>query len=119
MRAYFLWTAIGPQLILTSCALEENPGCIRETGRAIGIRTDKYMAYEVPTDILRERYGAAFDIVMGDPNQKDELRMLDTDGVRVLNNIHFSELGQPIYFEGEGTFMPACTPDKEPERLPG
>ena len=51
--------------------------------------------------LLKQRYGDQVEVVTNDPDQTDELRLLDSDGERVLNNIHFRELGQPIYYEPE------------------
>ncbi len=101
MKAYFLWTVIGPQIILTSCDLEKDPGCLLQTGRAVDSLARKVMAYEVPLDTIKERYGEHFESVLTDPDQTDELRILDSNGEHVLNNIHFSELGKPIYYEPE------------------
>ena len=98
MKAYFVWTVVGPQIVLTSYDLEKEPGRLTQTGRAIGVR-DKFMAYEVPLETIKQRYGEHFEVVVQDPHQTDQLRVLDSEGERVLDNIHFSELGQPVYYE--------------------
>ncbi len=100
MKAYFLWTVVGPQLILTSNDLGKDARYLSQTGRAVvGSQANKVMAYEVPLEVIKERYGEQVEVVMNDPEQTDQLRVLDSDGERVLNNIHFKELGQPIYYE--------------------
>ncbi len=99
MKAYFLWTVIGPQIILTSYDLEKDGVDALQSSRAIDSLANKVMAYEVPLDTIKERYGEHFEIVMKDPKQTDVLRVLDSDGERVLGNIHFNELGAPIYYE--------------------
>jgi hypothetical protein len=101
MKAYFLWTVIGPQIILTSCDLEKEPDCLVQTGRAVDTLARKAMAYEVPLDKIKQRYGEHFEIVINDPAQTDQLRILDSEGERVLNNIRFAELGKPVYYEPE------------------
>ena len=101
MKAYFLWTVIGPQIILTSFDLEKCPDRLLQTGRVVDSLANKVMAYEIPLDKVKQRYGEHFEVVTKDPDQTDELRVLDSDGERVLNNIHFKELGQPIYYEPE------------------
>jgi hypothetical protein len=101
MKAYFLWTVIGPQIILTSCDLEKDPDCLLQTGRVVDSLASKVMAYELPLDKIKQRYGEHFEVVMTDPDQTDQLRILDSEGERVLNNIRFAELGRPIYYEPE------------------
>ena len=101
MKTYFLWTVIGPQIILTSCDLEKDLDCLLQTGRTVDSLASKVMAYEVPLDKIKQRYGEHFEAVLTDPDQTDELRILDSDGEHVLNNIHFAELGKPIYYEPE------------------
>lgn len=99
LKAYFLWTVFGPQIILTTCDLTKAPGCLSQNGRIVDLWTNKFMAYELPLDAIKERYGTHYDVVVQDPDQKDELRILDSDGHRVLQNIRFKEFGQPIYYE--------------------
>jgi hypothetical protein len=99
MKAYFLWTVIGPQIILTSYDLEKDGVKGLQSGRVIDSLANKAMAFEVPLDTIRERYGGHFEVVIKDPHQTDALRVLDSDGERVLGNIHFNELGKPIYYE--------------------
>ena len=101
MKAYFVWTAIGPQIILTLYDLEKDIGGLLRTNRTIDSLANKVMAYEVPLETIKERYGEHFEAVLTDPDQTDELRILDSDGEHVLNNIHFAELGKPIYYEPE------------------
>ncbi len=100
MKAYFVWTVIGPQIILTAHDLEKDPGWVAQTRRTIDWpQLNKFVAYEVPLEIIKQRFGEQFEVVMRDPKQTDDLRILDSEGEHVLNNIHFPELGQPIYFE--------------------
>jgi hypothetical protein len=101
MKAYFLWTVTGPQIILTSYDLEKDTGGLLRTNRTIDSLANKVIAYEVPLAKIKERYGEHFDVVINDPKQTDQLRILDSDGERVLGNIHFKELGSPIYYEPE------------------
>ncbi len=101
MRAYLLWTVSGPQIILTSCDMEKEPDCLTKYGRETDQESNKYIAFELPWETIKARYGEAFDLTMKDFHQTDKLRVLDIEGERVLLNIHFSELGQPIYYEPE------------------
>lgn len=96
MKAYFLWTVTGPQMILTSCDFVVHPECQK---RLSDNGIEKFVAHEVPVDLVKERYGEHFESVISDPNQTDELRIVDTSPRRVLNNFSFKELGAPIYHE--------------------
>ncbi len=96
MKAYFLWTVSGPQMILTSFDLNKDANGLTWIANE-GIT--KFMAYEVSIDLVKERYGERFEVVAKDPNQTDKLRFLDTEGRRVLNSIHFAELGTQINHE--------------------
>ena len=54
----------------------------------------------MPDDLVKQRYGMHFNIVMGDLHQTDDLRVLDYDGHHVFNNFSLKELNEPIYYEG-------------------
>lgn len=96
MKAYFLWTVQGPRLILTCCDFTTNRICLEVLAHR-GI--DKFVAQEVALHLAKDRYGTHFDIVMKDPKQTDDLRILDEVGERVLKNFSLKELGTPIYYE--------------------
>jgi len=88
MKAGIFFTGTGPILILTSHDSLDNPQLIEKLN-VKGIK--KFLAYEVPED--------HFDIVMGDLNQSDDLRVLDYNGHHVFYNFSLKELGDPIYHE--------------------
>ena len=96
MKAGILFTGSGPILVLTSydSLLEEN---LVEKIRAKGIK--KYIAYEVPVQSVREKYGAHYDMVMSDLKQQDDLRVMDYDGHHVLDHFSLKSLGTPQYYE--------------------
>lgn len=96
MKAYFLFAAHGPMVILTSYDSIENPQLLERLA-AKGIT--KFIANEVPVELTRERYGKHFDIVLQDLHESDDLRILDYSGHRAFNNFSFKELGLPIYHE--------------------
>lgn len=98
MKAYFLWTVTGPQVVLSSCDLVTHPECLKNLAN-VGVT--KFVAYELSLDLVKEKYGEHYSAVVTDPNGTDELRILDTDGVIVLNNFSFKDLGEPIYYESE------------------
>ncbi len=59
----------------------------------------KYIAYEVPEDRVKERYGKHYNVILGDLNQTDDLRVLDYAGHQVFYNFTLKELGEPVYHE--------------------
>jgi hypothetical protein len=96
VKAYFLWTVTGPQLIVTSYDFVQHPELLKKLADT-GIT--KFVAQEVSLDLVRERYGEHFQGVLTDPDQTDELRNVETSPRAVLNKFSFKELGEPIYYE--------------------
>ena len=97
MKAGIFFTGTGPILLLTSYDSLADSKLVDKLG-AKGIK--KFIAYEVDEDIVKERYGTQFDIVMGDLRQADDLRVLDYDGHHVFNSFSFNEIKGPVYHEG-------------------
>jgi hypothetical protein len=60
---------------------------------------NKFMAYELPAEEVKKRYGMHYDIVLGDLHESDDLRILDYDGTRAFKMFSFSEMGKPFYVE--------------------
>ncbi len=98
MRCYFLFTAGGPLVILTSYDSIENPDLLKRLSSK-GI--DKFIAHEVPVALAQSRYGKHFDVVLEDLHESDDLRVLDYSGERAFNSFSFRELGTPTYHEGQ------------------
>ena len=97
MKAAVIFTGSGPILILTTYDSVTDPKLVEKLN-AKGIR--KFLAFELPVERVKERYGLHFNIVLGDLNQTDDLRVLDYDGHRVFNNFSFKEMGRPLEYEG-------------------
>ena len=95
MKAGIFFTGTGPILILTSYDSLTDPKLIEKLGTK-GIQ--KFIAYEVAEDIVRARYGAHFDVVMGDLYQTDDLRVLDYNGHQVFHNFTFEQMGEPLRY---------------------
>jgi len=98
VKAYFLFTASGPLVILTSYDSVENPELLKRLS-AKGIT--KFIAHEVSVESAKAKYGMHFDIVCQDLQESDDLRILDYNGERAYRNFSFKELGSPIYHEPE------------------
>jgi len=98
MKGYFLFTASGPLVILTSFDSVQNPELLKRLA-AKGIA--KFIAHEVSIKAARAKYGKHFDVVCQDLHETDDLRVLDYSGERAFKNFSFKELGAPIYYESE------------------
>lgn len=98
MKVYFLFTASGPLVILTSFDFIQNPELLKRFA-AKGIT--KFIAYEISLDTAKLKYGKHFDIVCQDLHQSDDLRILDYSGERAFRNFSFKELGAPVCYEAE------------------
>jgi len=96
MKAGIVFTGTGPILILTTYESFKDPKLISKL-EAKGIK--KYIAAELPLDRVKQKYGNQYNVVMGDLNQSDDLRVLDYNGYNVFYNFTFSEMGQPVYIE--------------------
>jgi hypothetical protein len=96
MKAGIFFTGSGPILLLTSYESLKDTHLIEKLSTK-GIK--KFIAYEVPMDLAKERYGKHFNVIMGDLHQEDDLRVLDYDGHHVFYNFDLNRLGEPIYFE--------------------
>ena len=97
MKAGVVFTGTGPILILTTCESLDDPKLVR----AMEVKGyKKFIAFEVPIDAVKEKYGMHFTVVQRDFKQTDELRVLDEDGQRIFVNLLFNEIAQnPVYHE--------------------
>lgn len=96
MKAGILFTGSGPILLLTSHSSLDDNDLVQKLS-AKGIK--KFIAYEVSMDLVRDKYGNHFNVVMGDLHQTDDLRVLDYNGHHILNNFRLKNLGTPIYYD--------------------
>lgn len=96
MKVAMLFTGSGPLVILTSHESLTSPALL-DTLAAKGI--DKFIAYEIPQEMARQRYGGHYDVVAGDLHESDDLRVLDYNGERAFRLFRFDELGPPVLHE--------------------
>jgi hypothetical protein len=96
MKAFMLFTGGSPLVVLTSHAEVTSPSLL-DKFHAKGI--DKFIAYELPVGLARERYGGHFEVVLKDLRESDDLRILDYNGERAFRLFRLTELGQPILHE--------------------
>jgi hypothetical protein len=96
MKAGIFFTGSGPLLILTSYDSLTNPSLVNKL-HGKGIR--KFVAFELPEEIVREQYGIHYDLILSDLKQEDDLRVLDYDGHHIFNHFSLKLLKNPIYYE--------------------
>ena len=96
MKSGIFFTGTGPILILTSYSSFENPSFIKKL-RSKGIR--KFIAYEVPSESLQEKYGNHYNVVLGDLHQEDDLRVLDYNGHHIFELFDLKSLINPVLHE--------------------
>src|SRR5438477_5079276 len=96
MKSLLLLTASGPLLILTSHeSLRDQKLLEVLKQKSIG----KFVAFEVPLSLAKQRYGGHFQAVESNLHETDDLRILDFNGQRVFQLFRFDELGSPILQE--------------------
>ena len=96
MKAGIVFTGTGPILILTTYNSFADVELIEKLNLK-GIK--KFMAYEIPVEVVKKKYGQQFDAIMKDVKQSDDLRVLDFDGHKVFYSFSFADLGEPFQHE--------------------
>jgi hypothetical protein len=98
MKTALLFAGSGSLVIITSHDSLTNPALL-ERLRAKGI--GKFIAYEIPVEVARARYGGHFQVAVQGLHESDDLHVLDVNGERAFRLFRFSEFGAPIMFEGD------------------
>jgi hypothetical protein len=93
MKAGLLFGQSGPLVILISYPAFDSPGLVEEL-KIKGI--DKYMAFEVPVELCRTRYGARFFYVSDNLEEKDDLQVLDYNSPHAFYTFKWEELTGPV-----------------------
>ena len=96
MKVFMLYAGSGPLVILTSFKSPTDAPLL-ERLEAKGIT--KFICYEIPIDLAKERYGAHFPVVERDLHETDDLRVLDYNGDRAFKLFSFEEMGTPVVYE--------------------
>ena len=96
MKVLMLFTGSGPIVILTSHDSATDP-VLLEKLRAKGI--ERFLAYELPLDVARQRYGGHFVTVLNDLHESDDLRVLDYNGERAFGLFRLDELKGSIIYD--------------------
>jgi hypothetical protein len=96
MRAYLVFTGSGPILVLSTYPKLTDERLVEKL-RYKGI--DKFIAYEVHLDAVKERYAGSFANVAKDlEGGEEDLRVLDFNGHQIMANFSLDSLGDPIKF---------------------
>lgn len=93
MKVAMLFTGSGPIVILTSHDSVTDPTLVAKL-EAKGI--ERFLAYELPLDIAKKRYGGHFNTVLNDLHETDDLRVLDYNGERAFGLFRLDELKSPV-----------------------
>ncbi|MBN1398973.1 MAG: hypothetical protein JXA06_13145 [Bacteroidetes bacterium] len=96
MKAGIYITGSGPILVLTSYDSLANSNLVEKL-RSKGIK--KFISYEIPVELVKEKYGSHYDVTMSDLKQGDDLRVLDYDGHHIFLEFSLKELGQAVIYE--------------------
>ena len=96
MKALMIITGSGPMLVLSS---HEQPDDQVFLGKLKAKGIEKFLAYELPWEEVKERYGGHFQTVVNDLHESDDLRVLDVNGHRVFELFGLSKLGAPFVHE--------------------
>ena len=97
IRSYLLFTGTGPILVLSTFG-ELTDERLVEKLRYKGI--DKFIAYEVELEAVRQRYPQSYPSIASDLEGEEDLRVLDFNGHQIMANFSLDELGEPIKFGG-------------------
>ena len=96
MKTFLLMTGSSPLMILTSHSDIENSILL---DKLLSKGIDKFISFEVPYDLAKQRYAGHFNVVANDLHETDDLRVLDYNGSRAFGLFNFSELGTPHIHE--------------------
>jgi hypothetical protein len=96
MRSYLIYTGTGPILVLTTYSALDDPRLLDKL-RYKGI--GKFIGYQVPIEIVRQRYEHSFANVAVDLQEVEDVRVLDFNGHQIMANFSLAELGEPIKIE--------------------
>jgi hypothetical protein len=94
-RAYLVFTGSGPILLLSTFPKLTDERLVSKL-RYKGI--DKFIAYEVALEAVRDRYSESFENVTRDLGEVEDMRVLDFNGHQIMANFSLDKLGDPIKY---------------------
>jgi hypothetical protein len=96
-RAYLVFTGTGPILVLSTYPKITDDRLLDKL-RYKGI--DKFIAYEVDLEAVKQRYAHAYEPIATDLEAVEDIRVLDFNGHQIMTNFSLDELGDPIKYGG-------------------
>ena len=99
VRSYVVFSGTGPILVVTKSNAGLQSEFMRQRLERKGIL--KYMAFEVPSPRVDERYGTRFHSAAEQLAGDDDMRVVDIDGHHVFANFSFKEMGEPVFVEDD------------------
>lgn len=100
MKVMLLLTGGGPLVIMTSMDKATEPELLKELSEK-GIQ--KFISYDIPIELAKERYGSHFAAVARDVHETDRLRILDFNGQRAFSLFDFDDLGPPTRYQAKSS----------------
>ena len=98
MKGILVLSGSGSLLLVSSYPTIDDPALI---ARLCAKGLDKFLAWEVPVDHLRDLYGSTFRGIAGQLATRGDVRVLDADGRRIFVNLSLRDLGEHILFEDQ------------------
>ncbi|MDI6792374.1 MAG: cytosolic protein [bacterium] len=96
MKTFIVFSGTSPVLFLTTYPSIEDARVLTKLKQK-GI--NKFIAFEVPVDRAKERYGARFEAISEELEGVEDLRVLDYNGNHAFACFHFDEMGEAIKYE--------------------
>jgi hypothetical protein len=96
MKSAIIFSGSGPIVIVTSHTSLDDEGLLKMLA-ARGM--SKFIAFELPIEMVRGRYGNHFEVTCENLKETDDLRIMDIDGSRIMSLFAFDEYGPPIFRE--------------------
>ena len=96
MKIGIVFTGTGPILIMTTYDdFADEKFCRKMAQKGI----TKFMAFEVPENLCKQKYGLHYQIIMDDVKEDEDLRVLDYNGFNVFHNFPFDTWGEEYRHE--------------------
>ena len=96
-RTFLIFTGTGPILVLSTFPELTDERLVKKL-RYKGII--KFIAYEVDTEAVKKHYATAYENIVEDLHDVEDLRVLDFNGHQIMANFSLDELGEPLKYGG-------------------
>lgn len=99
MKIFLLFSGSGTMVVMSDCSNVDD-ALFLEALASKGV--EKFIAYEIPVLLAKERYGRHFDEAEQELATHRHLRVLDYNGERAMRLFRFDDLGPVFMHEPEG-----------------